>query len=78
MRRVLPYGESSFSNAVEESSVKWNVALAVCCAVLLPVNLALIRQNRQLKAQIGLPPKMEAEIGAHVPELRGIDLGGNP
>jgi hypothetical protein len=58
--------------------VKWNDALAVCRAVLLAVNLALIHQNRQLKAQIALPTKMEAEIGAHVPELRGIDLGGSP
>jgi peroxiredoxin len=59
--------------------VKWNVAISFCCVVLLGVNIALIRQNRQLKAQLSQPPPaMEAAAGAQMPELRGFDPEGKP
>ena len=59
--------------------MKWTVALSACCIVLLGVNIALIHQNSQLKAQLSLPPPvMEAAAGAQVPDLRGVDLEGKP
>jgi hypothetical protein len=59
--------------------MKWTVALSACCVVLLAANIALIHQNRQLKAQLSLPPPvMEATAGAQVPDLRGVDLEGKP
>jgi hypothetical protein len=59
--------------------MKWSVAMSACCVVLLAANIALIRQNRQLKAQLSLPPPvMEAAAGAQMPGLRGVDLEGKP
>jgi hypothetical protein len=59
--------------------VKWNIALAACCVVLLGVNIALVRQNRQLKAQASLPPPaMQVSAGTKVPNLKGFDLSGKP
>ena len=59
--------------------MKWTVALSACCVVLLAANIALIRQNSQLKAQLSLPsPAMEAAAGAQVPALRGVDVEGKP
>ena len=44
--------------------MKWNVAISACCVVLLAANIALLRQNRQLKAQMSLPsPTLEAAAG---------------
>jgi peroxiredoxin len=59
--------------------VKWNLAAWVCCIVLLAANIALIRQNRQLRAQLVQPPaSFEAAPGAQVPDLAGHDLDGKP
>jgi peroxiredoxin len=59
--------------------MKWNVAIAACCVVLLAANIALLRQNRQLKAQIALPsPTLEAAVGAQMPDLKGFDPEGKP
>ena len=59
--------------------MKWNIALGACCVVLLTINIALIRQNRQLKAQVSLPPpELEAPAGMSVPDLKGFDLSGKP
>ncbi|HKD80487.1 MAG TPA: redoxin domain-containing protein [Candidatus Angelobacter sp.] len=57
--------------------MKWNVAISACCVALLAVNIALIHQNRQLKAQLALPPlTFEAPAGVQVPDLHGRDLNG--
>jgi hypothetical protein len=54
-------------------------ALFACCVLLLGTNVALIRQNRSLKAQLsGPPPGLEAAIGATVPDLKGYDVSGRP
>lgn len=59
--------------------MKWNIALGACCVVLLGINIALVRQNRQLKAQASLPaPALELPAGMSVPDLKGFDLGGKP
>jgi len=59
--------------------MKWTVAISACCVVLLAANVALIRQNRQLKEQLALPPPvLEAAAGAQMPDLRGVDLEGKP
>jgi len=59
--------------------MKWNVAISVCCVVLLAANIGLLRQNRQLKAQLSLPPPtLEAAAGAQMPDLRGFDPDGKP
>ncbi|MBZ5508732.1 MAG: redoxin domain-containing protein [Acidobacteriia bacterium] len=59
--------------------MKWNVAVSFCCVVLLAANIALIRQNRQLKAQLSLPPPtLEAAAGTQMPDLRGFDPDGKP
>jgi peroxiredoxin len=59
--------------------VKWNIAISFCCIVLLAANIALVRQNRQLKAQLSLPPPtMEAAAGAQMPDLRGFGPDGKP
>jgi peroxiredoxin len=59
--------------------VKWNIALGACCVVLLAMNVALIRQNRQLKKQASLPPPaLELPAGTAVPDLKGFDLSGKP
>lgn len=59
--------------------MKWTVAVSACCVVLLAANFALIRQNRQLKAQLSLPPPvMEAAAGTQVPDLKGFDPEGKP
>jgi hypothetical protein len=59
--------------------MKWSVALSACCVVLLAANIALLRQNRQLKAQISLPPpSLEAAVGAQVIDLKGFDPAGKP
>jgi len=48
--------------------MKWSVAISACCVVLLAANIALIRQNRQLKAQLSLPPPaLEAAAGTRCP-----------
>lgn len=56
--------------------MKWNIALAACCLVLLAINIALVRQNRQLKEQVSLPPALELPAGMSVPDLKGFDLSG--
>lgn len=57
--------------------MKWSVAILACCVVLLAANVALIHQNRQLKAQLALPPPaMEAAAGTQMPDLRGFDPDG--
>ncbi|HEY6252813.1 MAG TPA: redoxin domain-containing protein [Candidatus Angelobacter sp.] len=59
--------------------VKWNIALGACCVVLLGINIALLRQNRQLKEQVSLPPPaLEVPAGMSVPDLKGFDLSGKP
>lgn len=59
--------------------MKWNVAISGCCLLLLCANVALIRQNSQLKARLALPPPaLEASAGAQVPDLRGVDPEGKP
>jgi peroxiredoxin len=59
--------------------MKWNVAISACCVVLLAANIALLRQNRQLKAQMSLPPPtLEAAAGAQMPDLKGFDPDGKP
>lgn len=59
--------------------MKWNVAISACCVVLLAANIALLRQNRQLKAQISLPPPtLEAAAGTQMPDLKGFDPDGKP
>ena len=59
--------------------MKWNVAISACCVVLLAANIALIHQNRQLKAQLSLPPPaLEAAAGTQMPDLRGFDPEGKP
>ena len=59
--------------------MKWNIALVACCIVLLAINIALVRQNQQLKAQVSLPPPtMQVSAGTKVPDLKGFDLGGKP
>lgn len=59
--------------------MKWNIALGACCVVLLGINIALVRQNRQLKEQASLPsPVLEVQAGSSVPDLKGFDLGGKP
>jgi peroxiredoxin len=57
--------------------VKWNFALAGCCLLLLAANIALIRQNQDLKARVALaPPTLEAAAGAQMPDLHGFDQMG--
>jgi peroxiredoxin len=59
--------------------MKWNVAISACCVVLLAANIALLRQNRQLKAQMSLPPPtLEAAAGTQMPNLKGFDPDGKP
>lgn len=59
--------------------MKWSTVFAVGCVALLALNIALVRQNRQLKAQLSGPaPGMEATSGAPVPDLRGFDVSGQP
>ncbi|HEX4602445.1 MAG TPA: redoxin domain-containing protein [Candidatus Angelobacter sp.] len=59
--------------------MKWNVAISFCCVLLLAANIALIRQNRQLKAQLSQPPPaFEAAAGTQMPGLHGSDPEGKP
>ena len=59
--------------------MKWTYALLACCLLLLGFNIALLRQNSALKAQLAAPPiGFEAEAGAAVPDLKGFDLSGKP
>jgi hypothetical protein len=59
--------------------VKWNFVLSGCCLLLLAANIALVRQNGQLKDRLALPPPvLEATIGAKMPDLRGFDIAGQP
>lgn len=59
--------------------MKWTYALICCSAVLLGLNLLLVRQNRQLKAQLALPPAAyELPTGSQVPDLNGFDFQGAP
>lgn len=59
--------------------MKWNFAISGCCLLLLVTNIALIRQNRELKARLALPPpQLEAAHGAQMPDLRGFDPTGKP
>lgn len=59
--------------------MKWNVVIAGCCLLLLAANIELIRQNRELKDRLALPPPtLEAPAGAQMPDLRGVDAGGKP
>jgi len=55
------------------------LTLGACCVILLALNVALIRQNRQLKRQAALPPPaLELPAGTSVPELKGFDPSGKP
>ncbi len=57
--------------------MKWNLAISGCCLLLLVANIALIRQNKDLKARVALaPPSLEAAAGAQMPDLRGFDQTG--
>ncbi len=59
--------------------MKWSYALFACCVLLLGFNIALLRQNRALKAQLsGAPAGFEVEAGASVPDLKGYDINGKP
>lgn len=59
--------------------MKWNFAISGCCLLLLVANIALIRQNRELKVRLALPPpQLEAAHGAQMPDLRGFDPTGKP
>jgi peroxiredoxin len=59
--------------------LKWSFAISGCCLLLLAANIALIHQNKQLKARLALPPpQLEAAQGAQMPDLRGFDLAGKP
>jgi peroxiredoxin len=59
--------------------MKWSVAISACCVVLLAVNIALIHQNRQLKAQLSQPPPaLELTTGTQMPDLQGFDPEGKP
>jgi peroxiredoxin len=59
------------------ANLKWSFAISGCCLLLLAANIALIRQNIQLKSQLTVPPPaLEASAGAMVPDLRGVDLEG--
>jgi len=59
--------------------MKWNVAISACCVVLLAANIALLRQNNQLKAQLSLPPPaLEVAAGTQMLDLRGFDPDGKP
>jgi peroxiredoxin len=57
--------------------MKWNIAVSACCLLLLVTNVALIQQNRKLKAQVSQPPpSMEVPAGTHVPDFNGHDIDG--
>jgi peroxiredoxin len=57
--------------------MKWSVAISVCCVVLLALNIALIHQNSQLKAQLSQPPPaLELTTGTQMPDLKGFDPEG--
>src|SRR5258708_13151514 len=72
-------GSTSSHSSARKQPMKWTDALSACCVVLLAANIALIHQNSQLKAQLSLPPPvMEAAAGTQVPDLRAVDLEGNP
>ena len=59
--------------------MKWSIAIGSCCVALLVLNVALVRQNRQLKAQLSLPaPSLEVPVGTKLPDLKGFDLNGKP
>jgi AhpC/TSA family len=59
--------------------VNWKFAISGCCLLLLAVNIALIRQNQQLKAQLSLPPPaLEASAGTQMPDLKGFGPDGKP
>jgi hypothetical protein len=76
----IGFGGSFFSHdSARKQNMKWSVAISACCVVLLAANIALIRQNRQLKAQLSLPPPaLEAAAGTQMPDLRGFDPDGKP
>jgi peroxiredoxin len=68
-----------FRSKSKEPQMKATYALFACCALLLGVNIALVRQNRSLKAQLSSPsPNLEATVGASVPDLKGYDVSGKP
>lgn len=59
--------------------MKWNIAATACCVLLLILDVALLRQNRQLKAQLSAPPAgLEVQAGIEVPDLKGFDAAGMP
>jgi hypothetical protein len=59
--------------------VNWKIAISGSCLLLLAANIALVLQNRELKAQLSQPPPtFEAVPGSHVPDLRGFDELGRP
>jgi len=62
-----------------KQNMKWNVAISACCVVLLAANIALLHQNKQLKAQLSQPsPALEVAAGTQLPDLRGFDPDGKP
>jgi peroxiredoxin len=57
--------------------MKWNVVTMACCLLLLVIDVSLLRQNRQLKAQLSAPaPGLEVQVGRQVPDLEGFDVAG--
>ncbi|HEY2499369.1 MAG TPA: redoxin domain-containing protein [Candidatus Angelobacter sp.] len=57
--------------------MKWSVTISACCVVLLAANIALVHQNRQLKAQLSQPPPtLELAAGTQMPDLQGFDPDG--
>lgn len=59
--------------------MKWNIVTISCCLLLLIIDVSLLRQNRQLKAQLSAPPPgLEVQAGRQVPDLEGFDVTGKP
>ncbi|HEY6971330.1 MAG TPA: hypothetical protein VJA94_19120 [Candidatus Angelobacter sp.] len=59
--------------------MKWNIFLTACCLLLLGFDVALLRQNHSLKAQVAEAPlTTAAPAGTQVSDLRGFDVQGRP
>lgn len=59
--------------------MKWNYAISGCCVLLLALNIALIQQNRELKARLAVPPPLlQVPAGTQMPDLQGFDPDGKP
>jgi peroxiredoxin len=76
---AMNWARKHLSHFREEHNMKWSVTISACCVVLLGVNIALLHQNRQLKAQLSQPPPaLELATGTRMPDLRGFDPDGKP